>query len=37
VRPFITAADWRPVALTERANLKALIVPRERQLELFAG
>ena len=37
VRPFITAADWRPTALIDRDNLKSLIGPKERQLELFAG
>ena len=37
VRPFLTAADWRPVALAERADLKPLVAaPRSRaQLELF--
>ncbi|MFN3288170.1 MAG: putative DNA modification/repair radical SAM protein [Sphingomonadaceae bacterium] len=37
VRPFIVAADWRPVALAERADLKALVAPRRAgaQLELF--
>ena len=37
VRPFIVTADWRPVQLTDRADLKALIAPREQQLELFAA
>jgi putative DNA modification/repair radical SAM protein len=37
VRPFIVAADWRPVALTDRADLKALVTPRSTQLELFAA
>ncbi|MES2754276.1 MAG: putative DNA modification/repair radical SAM protein [Pseudomonadota bacterium] len=37
VRPFLIAADWRPVALTDRADLKALIKPRREQLELFAA
>jgi len=37
VRPFITTADWRPTALIDRDNLRSLIVPKERQLELFAG
>ena len=37
LRPFIVAADWRPVLLTDRADLKALIAPqRSEQLELFA-
>ncbi len=38
LRPFIVAADWRPVLLTDRADLKALIAPpRSEQLELFAA
>ena len=35
VRPFIIAADWRPTLLTDRADLKALVAPRQQQLELF--
>ena len=37
VRPFIIAADWRPSSLTDRADLKSLVAPQERQLELFAA
>ncbi|MEW9856977.1 putative DNA modification/repair radical SAM protein [Novosphingobium sp. M1R2S20] len=37
VRPFIIAADWRPTALTDRADLRRLLSPREQQLELFAA
>ena len=37
VRPFIITADWRPTLLTDRADLKALVAPRETQLDLFAG
>ena len=37
VRPFVSAADWRPVALTDRADLKERIKPRREQLELFAA
>mgnify|MGYP000222746163 CR=1 FL=1 len=38
LRPFLIAADWRPVLLTDRADLQALIAPkRSEQLELFAG
>jgi putative DNA modification/repair radical SAM protein len=37
VRPFITAEDWRPVALTDRADLKPLVAPRAEQMELFAA
>lgn len=37
VRPFIIAEDWRPVQLTDRADLRAMIAPpRAEQLELFA-
>jgi putative DNA modification/repair radical SAM protein len=36
VRPFIVAADWRPVLLSDRADLRALVAPRKQQLELFA-
>jgi putative DNA modification/repair radical SAM protein len=35
VRPFICTIDWRPTFLTDRADLRGLIVPREQQLELF--
>ncbi len=35
VRPFVIASDWRPVALTDKADLRALVVPKHRQLELF--
>jgi len=37
VRPFITAEDWRPVALTDRADLNPLVAPRAEQMELFAA
>lgn len=37
VRPFITAADWRPIALTDRADLAAQLRPKTQQLELFAA
>ena len=37
VRPFITAADWRPTLLTDRADLRTLLAPPQRQLELFAA
>ena len=37
VRPFIAAADWRPTSLTDRADLRALLAPRDEQLELFAA
>jgi len=37
VRPFIVTADWRPTLLTDRADLRALVVPRVQQLDLFAA
>jgi len=37
VRPFIVTADWRPTLLTDKQDLKRLVMPRERQLELFAA
>lgn len=38
VRPFIIADDWRPVLLTDRADLRSMVAPstRNEQLELFA-
>jgi putative DNA modification/repair radical SAM protein len=36
VRPFITTMDWRPTLLTERADLRSLVAPKQQQLELFA-
>ncbi|QDM41844.1 putative DNA modification/repair radical SAM protein [Altererythrobacter sp. TH136] len=37
VRPFIITADWRPLMLTDRADLRALLAPKTEQLELFAA
>jgi len=37
LRPFLIADDWRPVALTDRADLRSLIAPKRKQLELFAA
>ena len=37
VRPFIATADWRPTLLTDRADLRALVAPKEKQLELFGA
>jgi putative DNA modification/repair radical SAM protein len=37
VRPFITAADWRPTLLTDRDDLRSLVAPKRQQLELFAA
>jgi putative DNA modification/repair radical SAM protein len=36
LRPFLIAADWRPTALADRANLRPLVAPiTAPQLELF--
>jgi len=38
LRPFLIAEDWRPVALSDAANLKPLVAPKvDRQLDLFAA
>ncbi|MEL7728586.1 putative DNA modification/repair radical SAM protein [Citromicrobium bathyomarinum] len=37
VRPFICTLDWRPTMLTDRADLRALLAPKQEQLELFAA
>lgn len=38
IRPFVTAADWRPVVLADRADLMgSMMQPRPAQLELFAA
>ncbi|MBD3728137.1 MAG: putative DNA modification/repair radical SAM protein [Sphingomonadales bacterium] len=37
VRPFLCALDWRPVMLTDRADLRSMLAPRAEQLELFAA
>jgi putative DNA modification/repair radical SAM protein len=35
LRPFLIAEDWRPVALAEQADLRPLVKPQVKQLELF--
>ena len=37
LRPFIVTEDWRPVMLTDKAELKPLVAPKKQQLELFAA
>ncbi|MDB5710162.1 MAG: putative modification/repair radical protein [Sphingomonas bacterium] len=37
VRPFLIAEDWRPTALGDRADLRPLVAPKAKQMELFAG
>ena len=34
-RPFLIAADHRPVRLTDRADLRAMLAPPPLQLDLF--
>ncbi len=36
IRPFIIAEDWRPVALSDRAELRPIVAPKPRQMEMFA-
>ncbi|WP_174279347.1 putative DNA modification/repair radical SAM protein [Sphingomonas bacterium] len=36
LRPFIVAADWRPVVLADAADVKPVVAPK-KQLELFAA
>ena len=37
VRPFIATADWCPTLLTDRADLRTLVAPRQQQMELFGA
>lgn len=37
LRPFIIASDWRPVVLSDRAELRPVVAPKREQLELFAA
>jgi putative DNA modification/repair radical SAM protein len=37
LRPFIVTSDWRPTLLTDRADLRTLLAPKQEQLELFAA
>ena len=34
IRPFIVAADWRPVGLLDRADLRARLMPRKKAEQL---
>ena len=36
LRPFIITEDWRPVMLSDKADIRALVAPKVEQLELFA-
>ena len=37
VRPFIVTADWCPVLLIDRTDLRTIVAPKQQQLELFAA
>jgi predicted DNA-binding helix-hairpin-helix protein len=37
VRPFISTLDWSPTLLTDRADLRSLVAPKQQQMELFAA
>ncbi len=37
MRPFIVTSDWRPTLLTDRADLRSLVAPKAKQLDLFAA
>jgi len=37
VRPFIVTANWRPTLLTDRADLRSMLAPKQKQLELLAA
>ena len=38
IRPFIVAADWRPILRPDRQTIDAWVAPqRSEQLELFGG
>ena len=37
MRPFIVTGDWRPTLLTDRADLKVLVTPKPKQMELFTA
>ncbi len=36
LRPFIIAEDWRPVALADKAELRPMVAPKSKQMEMFA-
>lgn len=35
IRPFLIASDWRPLMLSDKADLKSLVTPKPKQLDLF--
>ena len=36
LRPFIIAEDWRPIILADRAELRPIVAPKPKQMEMFA-
>ena len=36
LRPFIITEDWRPLVLSDKADIRALVAPKVEQMELFA-
>ncbi len=36
LRPFIVTGDWRPVALSDKVDIRTMFAPKVEQLELFA-
>jgi predicted DNA-binding helix-hairpin-helix protein len=37
LRPFIITEDWRPVMLSDKADLRTVVAPKMEQMELFAA
>ncbi len=37
LRPFLVTSDWRPLLLSDQANIDAFVRPRGEQLDLFAA
>ena len=37
LRPFIITEDWRPTALSDKADLRPIVAPRAEQMELFGA
>ncbi len=36
LRPFIIAEDWRPGTLADKAELRPIVAPKPKQMEMFA-
>jgi predicted DNA-binding helix-hairpin-helix protein len=37
LKPFLITSDWRPTLLADRADLRPLVAPPAKQMELFAA